>query len=83
MAHEAALELTSSNARLIDFSGDDDRSEVRFEWPTVALLEEFGLSRDDIARFWTIWEPLAESVGLRCTFATDDEGVTTLRFAKG
>jgi hypothetical protein len=61
MAQEAALELVSSKARLLVYSGDDDRSEVRFEWPTDAHLEEFGLSREDVASFWTIWQRLAQS----------------------
>jgi hypothetical protein len=81
MAREAALELVSSNARLIDFSGDGESSEVRVEWPSGESLSNAGLEREDIDAFWQIWHPLAASVGLEFDFTRDGE-VTTLRFTK-
>jgi hypothetical protein len=74
--------FVSSKGRLVGVSGDDDVCEVTVEWPSSATLEESGLSRDDIAPYRTIMEPLATSVGLRFTFTTDDDGTTTLRFSR-
>jgi hypothetical protein len=82
MAREAALELVSSNARLLGFSGDERSSEVLVEWPTGESLNNAGLRREHINAFWTIWHPLAASVGLKFAFSTADDGVTTLRFSK-
>ena len=82
MAEEAALEMVSCKAQLVGVSGDDDASEVAVEWPSSTALEECGLGRDDITGFWTIWEPIAASVGLRFAHTTDGSGTTTLRFSR-
>jgi len=82
MAHEAALEMVSMKARLLSVSGDDARSEVRLEWPAREDLAELGLRREHIQEFWTAWQPIAASVGLRFAVALDQDGVTTLRFFK-
>lgn len=82
MAEEAALEMVSCKGRLVGVSGDDDASEVAVEWPPSTALKGCGLGRGDITPFWTIWEPIAASVGLRFAHTTDDSGTTTLRFSR-
>jgi hypothetical protein len=82
MAQEAAKELLSMKADIRDLSGDDDESAVVFVWPSEEDLGDLRLSRDDIQDSWIAWEPLAESVGLRASFETNSDGVTTLTFSK-
>ena len=80
MAHEAALEMVSLNARLVDISAEDDVAVVRLEWPTTDDLVDVGLRRQDIQGFWLVWQPIASSVGLQFECSTDAAGITTLRF---
>ena len=82
MAHEAAKELVSMKADVLDLSGNDEESAVVFVWPSEEDLSDLHLSRDDIKDGWVGWEPLAASVGLRVSFATNSDGVTTLTFSK-
>jgi len=82
MAQEAAKELLSMKADIRDLSGDDDEAAVVFVWPSEEDLGDLRLSRDDIQDTWIAWEPLAESVGLRASFETNPDGVTTLIFSK-
>lgn len=82
MAREAALEMISCKAELLEISGDDESSEVRIVWPTDNDLAELRMRRADVQDFWLVWEPIAASVGLRSGSSTDDTGVTTIRFAK-
>jgi hypothetical protein len=82
MAQEAAKELVSMRADVLDLSGDDEESAVVFVWPSEEDLGDLYLSRDDIKDGWIAWEPLAESVGLRASCETNSDGVTTLTFSK-
>lgn len=81
MAEEAALEIASCGGRVAAVSGDDDSAEATVEWPPEADLEETGLGRADVEPFWTIWEPIASSVGLHIAHVTRGRE-TTLSFAR-
>jgi hypothetical protein len=80
MAREAALEMASAKAEILEIVGDDRRSVVTTIWPDAESLSELGLTWTDIKDFWRVWEPLAESVGLEVTIDVDASGVTRLVF---
>ncbi|HEY7222504.1 MAG TPA: hypothetical protein VH561_02645 [Micromonosporaceae bacterium] len=82
MAREAAKELLSMKANVLEISGDDDASMVLFVWPSDESLHRRGLRREDVQDIWLTWEPLAASVGLRARTATSSDGVTTLAFSR-
>lgn len=63
----AALNAVSVGAALHTLSGDERRAEASFgEWPADDDLDLFGLTRDDTAAMFAIFEPVADILGLTC-----------------
>lgn len=63
----AALNAVFVGVPLHALSGDEHRAEAVFgEWPADADLDLFGLTRDDTAAIFAIFEPVARFLGLTC-----------------
>jgi len=65
VARSAALNVSSGGATDVSLSGDDERAEVSFVWPSEALLSEANVSRADAASFLHVFEPITARLGLR------------------
>lgn len=62
----AALNAVSVGAQLLSLSGDEHHAEASLgAWPTDADLSFFGLSRDEAAAMFGIFDLIAASLDLR------------------
>ena len=72
-ATAVALNCASYGMSVVSVGGDDARGEaVTSDWPAQELLEFTGLSQDDADQAWSIFEPIAQSLGY--TFSWRREG---------
>ena len=69
----AALNCASAGMRVDAVVGDEARGEaVTGDWPGRENLEFFALSQAEADQFWTVFEPIAQALGL--TFSWRREG---------
>lgn len=80
----AALNAVSVGASLHTLSGDERRAEASFgEWPTDGDLAVFGLTRDDAAAMFAVFEPVADFLGLSYRWERRGSGLLMMMESTG
>jgi hypothetical protein len=71
-ATAVALNCASMAMSIVSIEGDDTRGElVTGDWPDPNFLQLMGLTQADADRAWSIFEPIAQSVGYTFSFQRD------------
>ena len=77
VARMAALNIVSSGATLLKLDGEEDRAEATVVgWPGDDELEFFGVTLDEADAMFTVFEPIAEALGLQYRWLRQGDAVT-------
>ncbi len=80
----ASLNAVSVGGPLQTLSGDEHRAEASFgEWPTDEDLAFFGLTREDTAAMFAIFEPVADFLGLSYRWERRESGFVMVMESTG
>lgn len=72
----AALNMTSVGMHVHTLTGDEHRAEASLgDWPPNGDLAFFGLDREDAEAMYSIFEPIATSLGLRYRWERSDDAL--------
>jgi hypothetical protein len=74
-----ALNMVSVGGTLESLSGDEARAEaVIAGWPSLDLLQAFGVSRGDADRIYAVFQPIADLLELRYEWRRQGDRVTLI-----
>ncbi len=81
-ARAAARNSVSLGGELRQLSGDEREAQATLAgWPDQAILDYFSVSRDEADALFTVFEPIAEHLGLDYRWQREGDAVT-LTFAR-
>ncbi|GAC1645346.1 MAG: hypothetical protein NVS4B2_34880 [Chloroflexota bacterium] len=76
-AREAALNMASGSMTIESISGDEREAQmVGTGWPHQDLLGFLHLTQSDLEPFWSIFQPIAETLNLDYRHESDGDRVT-------
>ena len=83
VARTVARNAVSVGGTLRSLSGDEEHAEVIIEgWPDEEILGTLGLQRDEGEAMWDSFEPIMEHIGIRYSWAHEEDGAVRLVFER-